>query len=57
MLITDPPATAGGTDSDPRTIRDFSGKAQLCSHVRHGFFDNGRLSRLSSEFWSGRERR
>jgi hypothetical protein len=22
MLIIDPPATAGGTDSDPRTIRD-----------------------------------
>ena len=23
MLITDPPATAGGTDSGPRTIRNF----------------------------------
>ena len=27
MLITDPPATAGGTDSDPRTIPDSLGKA------------------------------
>jgi hypothetical protein len=27
MPIINPPATAGGTDSDPRTIRDFWGKA------------------------------
>jgi len=27
MLIIDPPATAGGTDLDPRPIPEFKGKA------------------------------
>ena len=31
MLSTNPPATAGGTDSGTRTIRDFEGKPQLTS--------------------------
>jgi hypothetical protein len=39
MLIINPPATAGGTDSDPGMIRDFRGKTpavKICGATSKG---------------------